>query len=264
MSARRRDRLTPDASHETDDLPDVLVQLLRRCWEFNFLERPKADECMHILNSMLNVDKDVQQAPSGAKEQAGIPCHDDDVSHFITSVSSQAICINGRFGDVFKGTHKTMGTVALKRLRIGGATLDEQVIRRFEREADTWRRLEHPHVLRFLGTYKPEGHLYFVSPFMQNGTLLEYVHDRPGVNRVKLLSETADAVGYLHRESIVHGDIKAGNLLISDDGHVLLCDFGLTKSTYAQTSTALKGAGTVRWQSPELWDNAPRTFASDA
>ncbi|KIO23565.1 hypothetical protein M407DRAFT_77896, partial [Tulasnella calospora MUT 4182] len=143
--------------------------------------------------------------------------------------------------------------------------LPEKLIlfQRFEREADTWRRLEHPHVLRFLGTFKPEGHLYFVSPFMQNGTLLEYVNDHPGVNRIKLLCETSDAVGYLHREDIVHGDVKAGNLLISDHGHVLLCDFGLTKPTYAQTSTALKGAGTVRWQSPELWDNSPRTFASD-
>lgn len=54
---------------------------------------------------------------------------DDDVSRFITSVSPQAICINGRFGDVFKGTHKTMGEVALKRLRIGSAAHDEQVIR---------------------------------------------------------------------------------------------------------------------------------------
>ncbi|KIO19686.1 hypothetical protein M407DRAFT_222304 [Tulasnella calospora MUT 4182] len=77
------------------------------------------------------------------------------------------------------------------------------------------------------------------------------------------LCETSDAVGYLHRENIVHGDIKASNLLINDDGHVLLCDFGLAKSTYSQTSTALKGAGTFRWQSPELWDNEPRTFASD-
>ncbi|KIO27223.1 hypothetical protein M407DRAFT_73475 [Tulasnella calospora MUT 4182] len=135
--------------------------------------------------------------------------------------------------------------------------------KRFEREADTWRRLKHPHVLEFLGTYKPEAHLYFVSPFAKNGTLLEYVSDRPGINRVRLLCETSDAIDYLHRENVVHGDIKASNLLISDDGDVLLCDFGLAKSTYAQTSTALKGAGTFRWQSPELWDNEPRTFASD-
>lgn len=106
---------------------------------------------------------------------------------------------------MFKGTHKTLGEVALKRLRIGGAAVDEQVIRvrllvlvlplrnltllkRFEREASTWRRLDHPHVLKFLGTYKREAHLYLVSPFMRHGTLLEYVHDRPNVNRVRLVS----------------------------------------------------------------------------
>ncbi|KAG8923170.1 hypothetical protein FRC01_013122 [Tulasnella sp. 417] len=226
---------------------------------------------------MLTMDLD---APSRRKKQAVTASLDDDISHAIAQVSLQPTCINVRFGDVFKGTHKTMGDVALKRLRIGGPALDDQVIQRFEREADTWRRLEHPHLLKFLGTYKREGHLYFVSPFMHNGTLLEYVNVRPDINRIKLpsgylaqqyimlmcaaqLCETSDAVGYLHREEIVHGDIKAGNLLISDHGHVLLCDFGLTKSTYAQTSTALKGAGTLRWQSPELWDNEPRSFASD-
>ncbi|KAG9035057.1 hypothetical protein FS837_002042 [Tulasnella sp. UAMH 9824] len=209
---------------------------------------------------------DADQAPSEIKDQASISSHDDDISHFIISVSSQPICINGRFGDVFKGTHKTVGEVALKRLRIGGSALGEQVIRRFEREADTWRRLRHPHMLKFLGTYKPEGFLYFVSPFMKNGTLLEYVYERPDVNRVRLpmqLCETSDALGYLHGEEIVHGDIKAGNLLISDDGQILVCDFGLTKSIHAQTSTAVKGAGTLRWQSPELWDNIPKTYASD-
>lgn len=126
-------------------------------------------------------------------------------------MSSEAIHINGRFGDVFKGTHKTTGEVALKRLRIGGGALDEQVIRvrflveyysfflagalilskRFEREADTWRRLDHPHVLKFLGTYKSGAHLYFVSPFAKNGTLLEYVNDRPDINRVRLVSCSA-------------------------------------------------------------------------
>lgn len=69
------------------------------------------------------------QAHSGTEGQAVILSSDDDVSRFITSVSPQAICINGRFGDVFKGNHKTVGEVALKRLRIGGAVLDEQVIR---------------------------------------------------------------------------------------------------------------------------------------
>ncbi|KIO16564.1 hypothetical protein M407DRAFT_231554 [Tulasnella calospora MUT 4182] len=116
--------------------------------------------------------------------------------------------------------------------------------KRFEKEAETWRRLKHPHVLEFLGTYKPEGHIYFVSPFAKSGTLLEYIIKGLDINRVRLLCETSDAIDYLHRENFVHGDIKASNLFISGDGHVLLCDFGLAKPTYAQTSTALQGE---RW-----------------
>ncbi|KIO22667.1 hypothetical protein M407DRAFT_78998 [Tulasnella calospora MUT 4182] len=135
--------------------------------------------------------------------------------------------------------------------------------KRFEREANTWRHLEHPYILKFLGTFRFAGHLYFVSPFIKNGTLLQYVKDRENVNRVRLLCETAVAIEYLHQKSMVHGDIKASNLLISDDDHVLLCDFGLTKPICMQTSTAMKGSGTVRWQSPELWDNEPKTFKSD-
>ncbi|KIO19687.1 hypothetical protein M407DRAFT_47089, partial [Tulasnella calospora MUT 4182] len=53
MSARRRDRLTPEAFHELDDIPDVLVQLLRRCWNFDFAQRPNAEECMDTVSSLL-------------------------------------------------------------------------------------------------------------------------------------------------------------------------------------------------------------------
>lgn len=61
----------------------------------------------------------------------------------------------------------------------------------------------------------------------------------------------------------MHGDIKAGNVLINDRERPLLCDFGLAKMPYCKTSTERKGAGTVRWQSPELWENIPRSLASD-
>lgn len=79
----------------------------------------------------------------------------------------------------------------------------------------------------------------------------------------KQLRETADAVNYLHTEGVIHGDIKAGNILIGRDGSALLCDFGLTRMTDARTSTCMKGAGSMRWMSPDLWDNASRSFQSD-
>ncbi|KAG9044845.1 hypothetical protein FS837_007427 [Tulasnella sp. UAMH 9824] len=163
---------------------------------------------------------------------------ENDLEALVAPIASMPFSVNGHFGDVFEGTHRTLGRVALKRPRISGKGYDDDVIRRFEREAATWRRLRHRHILEFIGTMKRDGHVY-------------------------ILCETADAVNYLHTEAVVHGDIKAGNILISNEGSALLCDFGLTRMMDAKTSTCMKGAGSVRWMSPELWDTASRSFESD-
>ena len=57
--------------------------------------------------------------------------------------------------------------------------------------------------------------------------------------------------------------MKAKNVLLSDDFHVQLCDFGLTKLAGSNTTTNFRGAGSVRWQSPELWHHETKTFQSD-
>ncbi|KAG8953677.1 hypothetical protein FRC04_001881 [Tulasnella sp. 424] len=186
-----------------------------------------------------------------------------DVGPWIVWISPTPVKVNGHFCDVFQAIHSRVGKVALKRPRIGAVGYNEDAIRRFQREAATWERLQHPHILEYLGTFQRDGYFYFVSPFVENGTLVEYILLFPSVNRVKLLCETADAIGYLHDEEVVHGDIKASNILIGDNGQVLLCDFGLTRTTDLRTSTAMKGAGTLRWQSPELWDGGSKGFKSD-
>lgn len=80
---------------------------------------------------------------------------------------------------------------------------------------------------------------------------------------MKQLRQTADALHYLHSKGVVHGDVKGNNILISDSGSALLCDFSLTKVLPEVTSTLMKGAGSVRWMAPELWDNAAKSFDTD-
>ena len=78
------------------------------------------------------------------------------------------------------------------------------------------------------------------------------------------IQEAAAGIAYLHRSGIVHGDIKGANILVSDDVHSLLCDFGLAREQQNNTSTEMQGIGTVRWQSPELLrSGAGKTFKSD-
>jgi serine/threonine protein kinase len=135
-------------------------------------------------------------------------------------------------------------------------------------------------VLPFLGVLRLGDEIYLASPFADNGTLSEYLVRSPHVKRLPLVRfrarrwyifissisqiiQIAQAVKYLHSLSIVHGDIKAANVLIGRDGRALLCDFGLTRYDHILTSSTTRGFGTVRWQSPELWDGGHKSFASD-
>lgn len=139
--------------------------------------------------------------------------------------------------------------------------------------------LKHPHILSFLGTYVADGWMYLVSPYIDNGSLPEYLRRHPDLDRLRIVSrpalragrrsntfqlrEIAEGLAYLHEHRVVHGDVKGHNVLISNELKALLCDFGLSKTADAATTTSLKGAGTVRWQAPELFHEAPRSYKSD-
>ncbi|KAJ7802642.1 kinase-like domain-containing protein, partial [Mycena olivaceomarginata] len=69
------------------------------------------------------------------------------------------------------------------------------------------------------------------------------------------LFETAHSLAYLHSQNIVHGDLRGGNVLINDEEHAQLADFGLaivTDATLGTTSTTRRGSS--RWMASELLD----------
>jgi serine/threonine protein kinase len=139
----------------------------------------------------------------------------------------------------------------------------------------------HDHILAFLGTCLIDGHVHWVSPYISNGNLAEYLKKNPLFDRVRMVShekscrphalrgsisqlrETADAVAYLHSIQLVHGDIKANNILVGDLGEARICGFGLSKIMQSRALTTYKGQGNVRWQAPELFDNQPKSFETD-
>ncbi|KAG8896105.1 hypothetical protein FRB99_000190 [Tulasnella sp. 403] len=171
----------------------------------------------------------------------------------------------GNFGDLLKGVHSAnRAVVALKRCRITekGQTADQTET--MENEATMWMKLRHPYVLPFLGIGRDSGNImYLVSPWIENGSLWECMLDEkrsPG-NHPRYLREVAEAVEYLHSQHMIHGDIKAQNVLISDEDHILLCDFGLAKLATSNTILAVKGQGT--FNPPEVWKGGPRSYASD-
>ncbi|KZS96505.1 kinase-like protein, partial [Sistotremastrum niveocremeum HHB9708] len=139
------------------------------------------------------------------------------------------------------------------------------------REMKVWSRVTHPNVLPFLGfcffQHANESHsgepdrISLISPWMQHGTATQYVKDHPGIDNVAIIRGVAEGLQYLHDNQIIHGDIKSGNVLMSECGTPLLSDFGLAildddslnlSSEHITTSTT--GVhGTTRWMAPELF-----------
>ncbi|KAG9084839.1 hypothetical protein FRC07_013539, partial [Ceratobasidium sp. 392] len=162
----------------------------------------------------------------------------------------------GRFGDVWCGVYEDNTRIAIKCLRLH-TTSDASVknVKRAARELYYWSKAKHKNVLELTGIALFRGRLAMISPWMVNGTLHAYVWKHPNVNRWELCKQVAEGLAYIHRIGMVHGDLKAVNILVSDEGTAKLSDFGnsiLSDHSLVFTATTNVGGGTSRWMAPEL------------
>ncbi|KZT22871.1 kinase-like protein, partial [Neolentinus lepideus HHB14362 ss-1] len=165
----------------------------------------------------------------------------------------------GGFAEIYQGSYKDK-LVALKHCRVSNEAQKRALQSLFGRETLVWRQLRHPHMLPFLGidstTFGPQ--MCLVSPWMENGNATKYRKARTFTTSDihSLLDEISSGLFYLHSENIVHGDLCGRNILIDDEGHARLADFGLsvlaeaTRGAYSSSTPS----GSTRWQSPELLD----------
>lgn len=144
--------------------------------------------------------------------------------------------------------------VAIKVLPFSLA-FDREFVERFQREARTSARLEHPNIIPIYRVGKTDNVIYFAMKFLRGKSLADIIADRgrlPAAQIRQLLIETGGALGYAHQHGIVHRDIKPDNIMFKESGQAVLCDFGIAK---AASGTRLTGTGmaigTPYYMSPE-------------
>lgn len=161
--------------------------------------------------------------------------------------------------------------VALKVVR-GWLTPDDAHLRRFRDERRILAALDHPNIARLLdGGVTDDGVPWFAMEFVSGLPIDRHCqqHDSPLAERLRLFLAACDAVQYAHQHLVVHRDIKPANLLVTEDGHVKLLDFGVARLLDADPSTdagALFTAArlmTPAYASPEQLRGEPIAVASD-
>jgi len=162
----------------------------------------------------------------------------------------------GGMGAVFLAHDLTLEReVAIKVLPTDVAQ-DDQVVRRFQQEAKTAAKLDHPNIIPIYRVESEGGLNYFVMKYVA-GTSLEDLLDTkeplpvPEIQRV--LWEAACALGHAHQRGVVHRDVKPANIMFDHDGRVMLTDFGISKALQAATGLTATGMiiGTPHYMSPE-------------
>ncbi|KAG9076570.1 hypothetical protein FS749_011607, partial [Ceratobasidium sp. UAMH 11750] len=174
---------------------------------------------------------------------------------------------SGGFGEIYSGYMKAGGTrVAVKcpRHHVEDDQNDHNM-RLIAREIHAWAKCDHENVLELLGLCQHRGKLAVVLPWMENGNLKQYLGKHPDVDRLDLCLQISKGLVYLHRRSMIHGDLKGANVLVSETGIAKLADFGNTKlgEQTLQLTTRSGLVCSIRWAAPEILDGSPCSMPAD-
>ncbi|GHO90170.1 hypothetical protein KSF_002180 [Reticulibacter mediterranei] len=171
----------------------------------------------------------------------------------------------GGFAEVYLAEHLHLGTdAAIKVLHTH--LVSPQEIEAFRSEARTIARLKHPHIIRVFDFGLEEGLPYLVMEYASAGTLRQR---HPKGSRLELVTiipyvkQVASALFYAHEHKLIHRDVKPENMLVGEQGELLLSDFGVAIVAQSSRNDHTRDTvGTISYMAPEQIQAHPRP-ASD-
>jgi serine/threonine-protein kinase len=158
-------------------------------------------------------------------------------------------------------------TVALKVL-FPELSVDPNFVERFRREAQAAANLSHPNIVSVYD-WGEAGNTYFIVMEYVEGralsTLLREEGPLPAERAAAIGVDVAAALGFAHRNGVIHRDVKPGNVLITTDDHVKVTDFGIAMAVGTEDHLTQTGAvmGTATYFSPEQAQGLPVDQRSD-
>ncbi|CAJ2640843.1 unnamed protein product [Trifolium pratense] len=177
----------------------------------------------------------------------------------------------GGFGKVYKGvlvSPNSKTEIAVKQI----SHESKQGVQEFISEIETIGKLRHRNLVQLLGWCRKKNDLILVYDYMENGSLDKYIFEKPRrilkwEERFRIIKGVACGLVYLHEEweqTVIHRDVKAGNVLLDSDMNAKLGDFGLAKLyDHGENPSTTRVVGTMGYLAPELTRTGKPTTSSD-
>ena len=157
---------------------------------------------------------------------------------------------DSHFGVVYQGMWKEQ-PVTIKRVEHLPTKADRDA---FVHEAQIMTHLHNDYIVPFYGACLESDTLCLLMGVMEMGSLAENLSRLSLTERLQMARDLARGLAYLHGEGIVHGDIRAGTVLINRHTEAKWSDFGLSKTRHTSIATLKTGCSqSAAWQAPESW-----------
>lgn len=164
----------------------------------------------------------------------------------ITYLAKQKVSVAGALGTIDAEIEVTIKEFFMKELcnrdeassmvtvpSTGSAELVEKFRQKFIKEAKNISKLTHPHIIKVLDVFEENGTAYYVMEYIDGGSLSDLIEKKGSLSEDETLKYTrqiASALQYIHAHNMNHLDVKPGNVLLRQNGDVVLIDFGMSKN----------------------------------
>jgi tetratricopeptide (TPR) repeat protein len=243
------------------------------------LDKTRPDpESLQIKNTVLRSLQQLFQKKPTHKPARKTLVKNDSQSTLSPSIPYSALIFGkelgrGDFGIVFEGTLQLTEARSIKKVAIKQLPqVDKQsadTLAEFHQETQVIKQLNHSNIIRLYGVCTDQIPYCLAMEYMPRGSLYDVLHkDVPPLTtqtQEKIAIDIACGLAYLHDRKIMHHYLKSSNVLLNDDFHAKLTDFGLAEVRLKARvmSDRSDDDDTIRWMAPEIMVYKPYTSSAD-
>ncbi|XP_060096570.1 serine/threonine-protein kinase 10 [Heteronotia binoei] len=160
---------------------------------------------------------------------------------------------DGAFGKVYKAKNRETGALAAAKVI---ETKSEDELEDYMVEIDILATCDHPYIVKLLGAFYYDSKLWIMIEFCPGGAvdavMLELDRGLTEPQIQVICRQMLEGLNYLHSKKIIHRDLKAGNVLLTQDGDIKLADFGVSAKNMKTLQRRDSFIGTPYWMAPEV------------
>lgn len=160
----------------------------------------------------------------------------------ITYLATTKIAVNGQLGQMDVSVNVAIKEFYMKDLNnrtLDGSTVEgtqntmvKNYRQKFKKEAGNLAKLHHPYIVKVIEVFDENNTTYYVMEYVEGGSLDDYIKSKGRLTEEEALQctlEITDALSYMHKNMMIHLDLKPKNIMRNSKGHLYLIDFGLSK-----------------------------------